>query len=294
MQQRNAVGLEYLQLVTTLLQRARLADDEAGLWEAGDLQWWWRRDQHSDPRNATFWVDDDGLPIGAVVFTDWGDRWGCDVITMPEDTELGIATLWPQALQQAQRLSAMPIEVAVRDDDEGVASLLADAGFAVAVATDHPAMTCWMPAHVRPAIPPLAAGYRLRSTAQRTAGPHHMITRNGEHVAERLRECSLYRPELDLCIESLDGDVAGYGLFWADPVTHVGLVEPMRTEDNHQGKGLATHLLRSGLELLAGHDCTRLVVTYLEGNEPARLLYVGSGFEPRTRSRTYQRPAAPP
>ena len=31
-----ASGLEYLALVTALLQRARLADAEAGLWEAAD------------------------------------------------------------------------------------------------------------------------------------------------------------------------------------------------------------------------------------------------------------------
>ena len=35
-----ASGLEYLALATELLQRARLADAEAGVWEAADLQWW--------------------------------------------------------------------------------------------------------------------------------------------------------------------------------------------------------------------------------------------------------------
>ncbi len=33
-----ASGLEYLALATQLLQRARLADPEAGVWEAADLQ----------------------------------------------------------------------------------------------------------------------------------------------------------------------------------------------------------------------------------------------------------------
>ena len=237
MQQRNAAGREYLQLITALLQRARLADEEAGLWEAGDLQWWWRRDQHGDPENARFWIDDDGVPVGAVIFTDWGDRWGCDVIAMPDDTELAVESLWPHALDRIDRLSAMQVEVAVRDDDDVVAALLRGAGFAVVGAADHPAMSCWMPVHDRAVIPPLAAGYNLRSTAQRNADVHHMAARNGAHVAERLQECSLYLPELDLYIESPDGGVAGYGLFWADPVTHVGLVEPMRTEDIHQDKG---------------------------------------------------------
>jgi hypothetical protein len=47
--ERQAAGLEYLELATALLQRARLSDPVAGLWEAADLQWWWRRDQHADP-----------------------------------------------------------------------------------------------------------------------------------------------------------------------------------------------------------------------------------------------------
>ena len=37
-----AFGLEYLAFATELLRRARLIDAEAGLWEAADLQWWWR------------------------------------------------------------------------------------------------------------------------------------------------------------------------------------------------------------------------------------------------------------
>ncbi|MGZ4723098.1 MAG: hypothetical protein ACXV3B_08460 [Ilumatobacteraceae bacterium] len=70
MAQRDATDREYLGLVTELLQRARRAAPEAGLWEAADLQWWWRRDQHVDPDNARFWIDDHGLPIGAMVVTD--------------------------------------------------------------------------------------------------------------------------------------------------------------------------------------------------------------------------------
>ena len=43
-------GQEYLALVTDLLQRQRLADPVAGLWEAADLQWWYTRDRtHTTP-----------------------------------------------------------------------------------------------------------------------------------------------------------------------------------------------------------------------------------------------------
>jgi GNAT superfamily N-acetyltransferase len=284
-----ASNREYLRMATTLLQRARLADDESGLWEAADIQWSWRRDQHDDPGNAHFWIDRDGIPDGVVSFTDSGDTWGCDVVALPNAEQLPPGALWRHALERMARLPARPIEVAVRDDDVLTASLLAEAGFARG---DDSVMTCWMPVGNRPSIRPIAGGYRLFSTANRPVHPHHMVGRNGAHVAERLRECSLYDPELDLYIVTSNDEIAAYGMFWADPVTGVGLVEPMRTEDRHQHKGLARHLLDTGLDLLARHRCTRLKVSYYEANEPARLLYVGAGFDPRTRSGTYRRPAA--
>ena len=53
-----ASGAEALDLVTTLLQRARMADPTAGLWEAADFQWWWRRPRRSDTLQQIFWMDD--------------------------------------------------------------------------------------------------------------------------------------------------------------------------------------------------------------------------------------------
>ncbi len=122
-----------------------------------------------------------------------------------------------------------------------------------------------------------------------------MTLRNGPAVADRLRESSLYRPELDVYVEvDPDGDaaVAAYGLFWADPITGVGLVEPMRTEDAHQNQRLGKHVLTAGVDLLAACGCTRIKVSYLEGNDAARRVYVNSGFEPRSPSRAYRLPDA--
>ena len=70
-------------------------------------------------------------------------------------------------------------------------------------------------------------------------GPHPMRQRNGEEVEARLRQCSLYDAALDLAVEAPDGQTAGYALFWFDPVTTVGLVEPMRVEDAFQRRGIA-------------------------------------------------------
>jgi predicted N-acetyltransferase YhbS len=100
------------------------------------------------------------------------------------------------------------------------------------------------------------------------------VQRNGPDVAERLLRCSLYQPDLDLRVQTRDGRIAGYGVFWADPVTSVGLVEPMRTEQPFEGRGIASHLLAAGLDLLARRGCTRLKVSNDIG------IYLRAGFRP--------------
>jgi GNAT superfamily N-acetyltransferase len=49
-------------------------------------------------------------------------------------------------------------------------------------------------------------------------------------------------------------------LFWFDPVTLVGLVEPMRVEDEYQRRGLARVLVTNGLDRLARNGAHRLKV----------------------------------
>jgi hypothetical protein len=65
-------GLPYLRLATTLLQRMRLATlagviaSAEPIWEAADIQWWWRQERASDRDGHLFWLDEDGEPLAAV------------------------------------------------------------------------------------------------------------------------------------------------------------------------------------------------------------------------------------
>ena len=117
-----------------------------------------------------------------------------------------------------------------------------------------------------------------------------MIKRNGAEVERRLRQCSLYDPELDLAVRGPEGDVAGYALFWPDRRTGVGLVEPMRVEDEHAGRGVAGALLRAGLDGLAVRGCRRLKVSHAVDNPPAQRLYHGAGFRTDRRVQVLVRP----
>jgi hypothetical protein len=269
-----ASGLDALNLVTALLQRVRTEDAKAGLWEAADFHWWWRKPRRSDSVEQAFWLDDSG-PVGAVMLTDWGSFWGCDPLVLPTaDPELA-DRIWAAALDRihALEVDGEAVETRVRDDDSLAISRLTRAGFAM---TDERGAVTWMNAVDRPGPiqPPL--GFELVDRATSHADPHWLAVRGGPDVEARLRETALYDPGLDLAIRAPDGRVAAYGLFWFDPVTRVGLVEPMRTEEGWQRRGLARSVLTNGLERLAQRGATRMKVGW--GSPPGRALYLSTGF----------------
>jgi ribosomal protein S18 acetylase RimI-like enzyme len=276
-----ASGLEYLALATELLQRARLTDTEAGLWEAADLQWWWRTPRRSDAIDHIFWLDDEG-PVAGVVLTDWGRAWGCDPIVVPGVSAVTLPIVWARALKAIDALELEAVEVLARDDDVELRDLLAGAGF---VADDERSGITWMDSQNRPDLAALPEGFALVDRGQATTRPHPMRRRSGDDVEARLLQCSLYDPGLDVAVEAADGSVAGYALFWFDPVTEVGLVEPMRVEDEYQRRGLARAMLTAGLDRLAKRGAQRLKVGY--ATDVARALYVGAGFRVTSTSRSY-------
>jgi GNAT superfamily N-acetyltransferase len=149
-----------------------------------------------------------------------------------------------------------------------------------------------MNAQDRPDVAALPEGFVLGDRAQETTRPHPMRRRSGEGVEARLRQCSLYDPALDLVVEAADDQTAGYALFWFDPVTEVGMVEPMRVEDAYQRRGLARAMLTAGLDRLAKRGARRLKVGY--ATDVARRLYVGAGFRvtSTTTSYSWRRPVA--
>src|SRR5262249_37144663 len=147
--------------------------------------------------------------------------------------------VWTATLEAATEPHA---EVLVHGDETLLTSLALQSGF---VMTDDLSGTSWMDADQRPALTQIDR-FAIVCRAARADRPRTMIARNGELVESRLRQCSLYDPTLDLAVEDADGTAAGYALFWFDPTTLVGLLEPMRVEDAFQRRGLARMLLTNG------------------------------------------------
>ncbi len=270
-------GLDALEAVTTLLQRMRLADQVAGSFDAGEVQWWWRSERSTDRHPQLFWFDHLGRPEAAVIATDWDDRVGLDPFVMPGAPAEWLQEVMDRGLAHAADAGFTSIALEVDRNDQRFISWLTDRGF---VGGEEGLVETWLAAADRPLVSPLAEGYRLSRRSETLDRPHHMSAWSGHDDEPRLRQTSLYRDDLDLVVHDAEGRVAAYGLFWFDPVTRTGIVEPMRTLDEHQGRGLARHVLTSGIDLLAGVGADRVKICFEPTNAPARHLYLSVGFEP--------------
>jgi GNAT superfamily N-acetyltransferase len=288
LREEHRVGLEYLEDVTALLQRIRSTHPTAGLYEAADFQWWWRTPRSTDNVPQLFWFDHLGRPEAAVIATDWGDRMALDPIVMPDATPDWVAHVIERGLAHASELGFEAIGLEVDRADSVMQGVLVGHGFA---ADEGGLVETWLAADTRPQISPLPEEYRLSSRLDTIQHPHHMLNGERHHpdVEARLRRTSLYRPDLDLVVHHNSGSVAAYGLFWYDPATATGLVEPMRTEDDHQRRGLARHILTTGIDLLANAGAERIKICYQPDNQASSNLYLSVGFEPDRQTIVYSR-----
>ncbi len=281
------VGLESVDTATALLRRVRGAHPTKGLFETGDLQWRWRTERSTDSIPQLFWFDDLGRPEAAVIATDWSGAIALDPLVLPGAPADWVAHVIQRGLEHAGGLGIGTVEIEVDRADAVTREVLASHGFEV---VDDGIVETWLAVGERPAISPLRDGCRLADRVDTASRPHHMIGRNGSAVETRLRETSLYRPDLDLVVLDPEGRAAAYGLFWFDPATATGLVEPMRTEDEHQRRGLARHVLTSGIDRLAEAGATRVKVCFEPGNPASGNLYLVVGFRPTAQTDRFSGP----
>jgi GNAT superfamily N-acetyltransferase len=279
---RNLTGQKYLSTVTDLAQRIRLEGAHEGLYEAADFQWWWRKGDAPFPERQIFWFDASDNAVACLVRFDAGDEWDNDFLWLPSARRVVEKQVIPEvvaAITTPDKLS----KIYLRADDVVLLKAIEDAGFVKR--SDALVITELVSDPARTQLPP---GFHLTSRVE-DSSPHHLMRRNGEGIAVKLNECSLYRPELDLCIRDADGNVAAYALFWMDDVTKVGLLEPLRTEAAFQRLGLARHLIAEGVTRLRALGAESIRVAYSPDNEAAARLYHQSGFADRITCLEYSR-----
>ncbi len=273
-------GLDYLEAVSALLNRVRTAHPTAGLFEAADMQWWWSMNERpTDDLDQLFWFDDRGRPEAAAIITGFGNTTLLNPLVLPDATPEWTEHVMRRGLDHASESGFDSVCLEVDRTDHVLRAVLSELGFTV---EEDGLVESWLSADGRPPISDLEEGYLLLDRASAMDRPHHMINerRNHPDSEPRLNQTSLYRSDLDLVVYDDEGNVAAYGLFWYDPTTAVGLVEPMRTEDEHQSHGLARHVLTCGIDRLANAGATRIKIGFEPDNAVAKHLYLSAGFEP--------------
>ena len=295
--EQHLVGLDALRAITTLLQRVRNAHPTAGLYQAAEIQWWWRDARPTDLQPQLFWSDDESRFVAAVLATEFGNGSSAvfedttlTVVVLPDATPEWVEHVVTRGLEHAAASGLETVDIEVDQADTSLQAALTGAGFHRKA---DGIVSGWLLADRRPPVSPLADGYHLRSRAETTGRPHHFARRSGPSAEERLLQTSLYRPDLDLVVDDPDGEVAAYGLFWFDPVTETGVVEPMRTEDRHQRLGLARHVLTAGIDRLANAGAQRISIAWEPDNPASGHLYRSVGFEPIVHTELFNGPTRP-
>jgi mycothiol synthase len=148
---------------------------------------------------------------------------------------------------------------------------------------------------------PLAPGYRIRPGAtdgsdfpERGVVTHLVFNPGADPSAgmtaadyEHVRSGPLYRPDLDLVVESPAGRIAAFCNMWFDPEVGSVDIEPMGTDAAHRGRGLGKALLTEGLRRARNLGATHAHVG--SGDEPAHRLYASVGLETRLRRIAWRR-----
>lgn len=279
-----ATGTESLNLATELLQRTRLAHSTAGVWEAADFQWSSRIPRESDQMEQTFWVDDQG-PVAAILITSSAKgSWQLDPMRVPGQNKPDPEALWNRTLATTRRFPKQLFSIPISDDDKVLQDLAKTSG----LKQEDQDFTAWMSAGNGPEVTPIADGFTITDRSKRPVDPHPMADRNGSEVGARLMQCGLYDPALDLCIQTNSGKIAGYSLYWFDPVTRIGLIEPVRVHDSFQRKGLARAMVTEGISRLIAKGAERLKVSW--ETEAAGALYQRVGFQLQSTTSWYSLP----
>ena len=255
-----------------------------GLWEPGDAQWWWSTCPSADWPPVAVALDQANQPVIVSLLFRGSEAWTCELAwqrSADRGSRKVVAMMAAAAVEQARAASAT-LSFLVHERDDWLSRCLEGMGLSY----DDAGSVVQYAAALRgePTAAVLPDGYRIADDRARAAhGEHPLARRNGGQIAERLAACAHYRRDLDLQVLDARGDVAAYCVVWFDAARQVALVEPMRTEDEHQRRGLARALLTDGLRRahLAGARWAK--VSSLRSNTAALRLYEAVGFTPVLR-----------
>lgn len=291
----------------TLMRRMKPWNERGIGWlHPGDVVWRLYQNLSTTPEDEMrIVVDDLGVPLALVELVE-PDTY---CIHMPADAGDVAEVIRFAAGHAEQELRALPVKSAgeplvtivaeVLSVQPYAAEILQSLGYEPASET-HYRLNVQAVGHDLPALI-LPEGVTVRAVRE---DPADLAGRVEVHRAvwttskltiggyERLRTKPLYRGDLDLVVETAQGDLAAYCVVWWDPVTKASEFEPVGTVERFRGRGYGKAVLLEGLRRLGalGTEHATVISGMDPDNEPARRLYRSAGFKPAFTFEEWKKP----
>lgn len=284
-------GRDYLGMATAFLIACRRADPCGGLWDAADIQWWWREDDFQTPDHQRFFETADGAPRAMLLLSPSYHTFDYELAPGEEDSDLGrrvIATglAWLERLQRDPTVTSRP--GFFLDGRHHALRRLAEA-HGYRGSTDPFVKTCMtLPSALEPATLPGRYAVRPIQHEDIVHGHQPVLTTRHSDI-ERLDQASLYNPRHHLVVADEDNHAVAECIYWIEPTTRIGLIEPVVTHRAHRHRGLAKAMLTHALQDMADLGTTIAKVAHSSSNLPAANLYHSLGFRPHAELLYYTR-----
>lgn len=249
----------------------------------GDADWWrFNTDDVDVMERARIWLDGSGT----VVALTWPTSEQTETIIHPDHRALEEETIvW----SEEQRAGSTPedgqpleLNVSAFDDDDVRIEILTRRGFE---RKDDHLVYRRRPTDDLPDVT-LANGYQLRDMngtpdlEQRTAAHRSAFTNSkmGVERYPRIMSAPTYRADLDLVAVAPDGTYAAFCIVWFDPVSELGVFEPVGCHADHRQRGLASAVMAEGMRRVGDLGARTVAVCARGGDVASNRLYESLGF----------------
>ena len=108
-------------------------------------------------------------------------------------------------------------------------------------------------------------------------------------VVESINSNSYYNPDLDLIVESPNGEIASFCTFRMDPKSKITELEPLGTLPKYRKLGLARAILGEGYKRLDKYNPTLLYIGGAADTPEANKLYDSTGFTKKTKLNIWEK-----
>lgn len=116
--------------------------------------------------------------------------------------------------------------------------------------------------------------------------PDHQLSKD-KYLS--LMECSSYKPDFDLVLVNQDEKVLSFATIWLDTKNSIGVFEPIGTDKEVRGKGLAKLIMTAGLNKLKKNKIEKAYLKTGHKNYAAQTVYEKLGFKAIAREYSWER-----